>query len=168
MNTGMDKHTRPDQYKVSGPAIDGLKMWGSYELTVRRAGKIIEKRQGKNLITDVGEGLAAARMDTNDTSPAPDHIAFGSGAATALKADTQLQTEIAGTRTLVSSTVLTGNAVQLVFQHTATAPFTLFEMGIFNAITSGTMASRFLVQKLTMVISDIIDITWTLTFTGVD
>ena len=56
----------------------------------------------------------------------------------------------------------------LVFQVTATDTYTIQEMGIFNSVVAGTMISRFLTQALSVVNGVVIDITWSLTFSGVD
>ncbi len=160
--TGTDNDTVPHMHNA-------LKISGSYILLHKRGGHIIGFASGKNLITSAGENLVAELLDPEAAGVSPDYIAFGSGSAAALKADTQLQTELAGTRTEFSSpSVRTTNALQLNFVFTGAGPIVVTEMGIFNDSVAGTMISRFLVQELSIAIGDEIDISWTLTVSGVD
>jgi len=160
--TGKDKDTVPGMDNV-------LKISGSYVIKQKRDGHIVNFQAGKNLITSAGEALVAELLDDEASGVSPTHIAFGSGTAAALKADTQLQTEIASTRTAYTSpTVRISNALQLNFQFTGAGSITVYEMGIFNDATAGTMISRFLIQQLSIAIGDVIDISWTITISGVD
>jgi hypothetical protein len=152
------------------PRIDNsLSLEGRYVIKQKRQGHIIHFQQGKNLVTSAGENLVAELLDPQAAGVSPDHIAFGTGTAAALKADTQLQTEIGGTRTeYTSPSVRTTNAMQLNFLFTGGGTIVIFEMGVFNDSVAGTMISRFLVQQLSIAVSDEIDISWTLTIAGVD
>jgi len=160
--TRKDDVRRPDQY-------NGLRMDGKFELRARFPDGRIETRSGKNLVVTSGEHLAAQLFDINGSETAPNYIAFGSGNATVLKADTQLQTEVASTREEVddTDTPLPG-VIQMSWDLTTGSSYTLREMGIFNAVSAGTMVSRFLTQPLDIVSGVVFAIVWTLTFSGVD
>ncbi len=160
--TGKDDARRPDQYNT-------LKLQGSYVIKVRdKDGKLIHYDSGKNLITNNGEKLVAQLLDFNGTENPLSHLAFGSGTVGALKTDTQLQSEIAGTRDQVDSTNQTTNTLQMIWAVTAGGAYTIREMGIFNALVIGTMMSRFITQPLSVISGTTIDITWTLTISGID
>jgi len=144
-------------------------MSGEYKIRAKYPDGKVVHLEGRNLVTSAGEGLAAALFDINGSETAPDFIAFGSGTEGALKSDTQLQTEIvAEPRTTTASTTQTNNIIELVWAVTVTGSYVIQEMGVFNAVTAGTLLARFLTQTLTVVAGVVIDITWTLTFSGVD
>lgn len=159
--TDKDNARRPGQY-------NGLSLSGKFHLRAKYPDGHVEERFGKNLVTNAGETLVAKLLDFNGSEVAPEWIAFGSGTDGAQKTDTELGTEIAGTRTAAISSVQNSNTIQLILQVTAATTYTIEEMGIFNAVTAGTMISRFLTQPLSVVSSTVIDITWTLTILGVD
>ena len=160
--TGKDDARRPGMDNL-------LRMSGKYKLVAKYPDGKIVVLEGRNLVTSAGESLAAALFDTNGSENAPDFIAFGSGTEGAIKSDTQLQTEIvAEPRVGTSSTTQTNNILELVWAVTTTAGYTIQEMGVFNASLAGTMIARFLTQTLTVVSGMVIDVTWTITFSGVD
>lgn len=160
--SGKDHVRRPGQYS-------GLRLSGEFFIRARYPNGAIALRQGKNLVTNAGETLVAQLLDVNTVENKPEYLAFGSGTEGALKTDTELQTEItAEPRMAADSTVQNSNTLQLEWNITAGAPYTVQEMGVFNAITGGTMFSRFLTQPLGVVAAMTIDITWNLTISGVD
>lgn len=160
--TGKDNDNVPHMY-------NGLKMEGHYIILHKRNDHVIGFASGKNLITSAGENLVAELLDPEAAGVSPDYIAFGDGSAAALKADTQLQSELAGTRTeFTTPSVRTTNSLQLNFAFTGAGSIVIYEMGIFNDSVAGTMISRFLIQQLSVELNDEIDINWTLTISGVD
>ncbi len=160
--TGKDDARWPDQY-------DGLKISGEFFLRAKYPNGTVALRRGKNLITNAGETLVAQLLDVNGAENKPEYLAFGSGTEGALKTDTSLQVEItAEPRMAANSTIQNSNTLQLVYGITTTAAYTIEEMGIFNSSTAGAMISRFLTQPLGINIGVVIDITWTLTISGVD
>ena len=150
------------------PDVNEVTLIGTYEIKVKRNRKVICSFKGKNLITTSGEVLMAKLLDPDQSPNEPEFCALGSGTATPLKSDTTLGVEIAGTRTIKTTATVIGSALQLVFALTATAPWSMREAGIFNAISSGDMTSRFLTQVVNLAIDDVVDIVWTLTISGVD
>lgn len=159
--TGIDKDTVPGTY-------NGLLMMGSYVLVARYPSGLIKRRAGKNLVTSAGESLAAALMDVNGSETAPGYLSFGTGTEGALKADTQLQIEGNDAREAVVTSSQVNNVLELVFAYTAGYSYVITEMGIFNASVAGTLVSRFITQALTVEDGVDIDLTWALTFSGVD
>lgn len=145
-----------------------IKLEGRYELELRRGGKVIHRESGKNLITSAGEALTALYHTQPSASAELRYMALGSDDTFPLKSDTTLNTEIAGTRTDNTANTTTANVVTFWFQHTAAGTFTVKEVGIFNDIAAGTMMSRFLTQTFEMNTGDILNVTWSLEFTGVE
>jgi hypothetical protein len=148
-----------------------IELQGSYELKVRRAGRVVHSEAGRNLITTVGEEHAAGRFGNTVVPTAMDWIALGSADTSPAKTDTELDTEIANTRTASTSDTHTANSIIFLFEYThGAASITVKEAGLFNnaAFESGDMAARFLTQVFTLANGDILDLTWTLTFEGVD
>jgi len=145
-----------------------INLQGHYKLELVRAGKIIHREQGHNLITTVGENHIAARFIKTAPPVAVDWIALGSGTAAPLKSNTVLQAEIALTRTASSSDVVSVSHSIYVFAVTAVATITVNECGIFNDAVAGTMIARFLTQEFDMQNLDVLNATWDLEFTGVE
>ena len=159
----MDDARRPNTY-------NGLRLSGRYKIVVKdKDGKVQRTLEGKNLVTTAGEELAARLLNPDTGTIGPDYIAFGEGTAGAQKSDTQLQTEIASSRVQSVSTVTT-NILQLAWANLswAAGSKTINECGIFNASVAGTMFARFLTTPLSIENGVILDITWTLTVSGVD
>jgi len=159
----MDDARRPDTYS-------GLGLSGRYKIVVKdKDGKVQKILEGRNLVTTVGEQHAARLINPNTGTTGPDYIAFGEGSAGAQKSDTQLQTEIASSRVQSNSTVTT-NILTLSWLNInwAAGTTTITECGIFNASVAGTMFARFLTQPLDIINGVLLDITWTLTISGVD
>ncbi|KKN65233.1 hypothetical protein LCGC14_0484090 [marine sediment metagenome] len=150
---------------------NGLKLTGRFKIIVRdKNGKVLETRTGKNLVTDDAEELVAKLLDINGAETAPNYIAFGTGTNGAQKSDTQLGTEISSSRVEVTSTVQTNNTLQLLWPTLtwAAGSQTFTELGIFNASVAGVLFSRMLTQPLSITNGVELDISWTLTISGVD
>jgi hypothetical protein len=153
---------RPDKY-------NGLGLSGKYKIVVKdNNGKVVLKTSGSNLITSAGETLVAELLDVDTAEVAPKYIAFGSGTNGALKTDTRLQAEISSTRELADTITPSTNTLALEFAITVSGTYTIEEMGILNALTDGTLFSRFLTQSLDVVPGFLIEITWILTISGID
>ena len=158
-----DKDTVPDMYS-------GLKLIGRFDLQAKFPDGHVEHRSGKNLVTNGGEALTAKLLDINGSETAPNYLAFGDGTDGALKTNTQLGNELTSDpRFLVTSTVQSAGLLAMTWDPlNIGSSYTIKEMGIFNAVTVGTMFSRFLTQELTVVSGVVMEITWTLTISGVD
>jgi hypothetical protein len=149
-----------------------MRLEGKYELEVRRKGKVIVKDSGRNLVTSDGEELAAGRFASTGAPAAINWLALGSGASAPLKSDETLDTEIAGTKVAsASGGSVSGNQITFVFEYTHSgAGITVNEAGTFNNVapSTGVMACRFLTLEFDMADGDVLTLTWTLQFLGVD
>lgn len=116
----------------------------------------------KNLVVQTGLNLIAQRMANNSTAVIG-YMAAGSNNTTAASGNTTLGAELGRVATTVSS------VVNNVTTWTATigpgvATGNLYELGLFNAASAGSMAARTtfpLVQKGS---SDTLYVNWALTF----
>ncbi len=163
-------------YQIAGkdkdnvPNMDNLlRVSGQYDLRAKYPNGHVELRSGKNLVTNAGETLVAALLDINGSETVPSFIAIGSGGEAANKTDTVLQVEELTTRVTADSTLHVTNTLALTWDDLdVLGTYTIQEMGIFNAVTSGTLFSRFLTQELDVMTGVLLDITWTLNISGVD
>jgi hypothetical protein len=125
-------------------------------------GKLIEERNLKNLITDLGKGFIAARMSATGTPTAMSHMAIGTGTTAASGAQTTLVTE--GGRSALTSTTVSTNTVTYVATFGAgVGTGAVTEAGIFNASSAGTMLNRTVFSAINKGASDTITITWVVT-----
>lgn len=121
--------------------------------------------------TNIGKAMTADRLRTTPgtyTAGGPRHIGIGTGstaeAATQTALVTEVETRAAGTET-VQTTTVTGDTYQTVGTITATATRTIAELGIFDAATTGNMASRSLVSPTVgLAIGDSIQVTYKIVF----
>lgn len=132
-------------------------------LQVRINGEIVCDQS--NLIVTTGHNMLAARFHTNTSPPDPiSHVAIGTDNTAEADGNTALGTQVH--RKAWSAFTRSNNVLTL------TASFgdgegegLIAEAGLFNAATSGTMFARTRLnparQKAT---SDVLDLTWTLTF----
>ena len=159
MTTGID----PDRT----PCMDTkLRLKGSYEIKVKRNGKVIHIDSGKNLVVD--DGLFLVMESTFlGSSPVTEHLGIGDDATSPMVTDEDLVSELGATRTLGGVSVL-GNQATITFQFTSGGTITVREMGIFNntVVGAGKMFSRFLPQEVDLVLNDVIDVIWILQATG--
>ena len=148
-----------------------IQLEGRFELRLVRNGKVVHRDKRRNLVTDNGEAYAADRFSYSGTADPMRYLALGSGTNAPLKSDTKLQTEIAGTRTDRTTDTPSGSTVTYEFSYTHSGgSITVNEAGIFdsNVFDTTGMACRFLTQTFSMVAGDVLDLTWTLEFEGVD
>lgn len=131
-----------------------LGSWNSYKMV-------------SNLITNAGAAGAASRFNGAGSEAAFTYVAVGTGATAANVADTTLQTELAtsglsraaATCTRVTTDVTNDTAQESVtFTVTGTAAVT--ESGVFNAASSGVLASRQVFSAINVVNGDSLTITW--------
>lgn len=150
-----------------------LVMVGKYSLILRdKSGKVKHREKGNNLVTSVGENLAADRFAAASAENPADYITLGSGTNPPLKSDTTLQTQIDASDTQ-GTDVITDN--QVTWSFTVNGPgagsWSVAEAGIFNdpvAVGDRWLAARFLTQPFVMQSGDVLSVTWTVEFLGVD
>lgn len=153
-----------------GPRQDKIGLMGHYDIRHIRGGIVLARFQGKNLVVEDGENRVAGLVDPDTVLAGPDWMALGSGTTAVSKDQSALISEIANSRTQKTSSTVTNNQLALVFEITATAAWTVREAGIFDTGpgVGGNMFSRFLTQAVDMALDDVLNTTYTLTFTGVD
>ena len=151
--------------------MGGIRITGRFALKVRRGQRVVHADSGRNLVVTNGEEYAAERFSYSGSANPMRYLALGSGANAPLKSDTKLQTEITGTRTDRTADTPSGSTVTYEFSYTHSGgAITVKEAGIFdsNVFDTTGMACRFLTQTFNMVSGDILDLTWTVEFEGVD
>lgn len=125
----------------------------------------------RNLITTRGKRIIAERLVGISTN-AVTAMAIGIGTNTPNPANTTLQSEITsggGERgaatTSNQTTSSTGDTGRLVKQFTFTLPFTVTEEGLFdNAVSGGNMLARQTFAGISVIATDIIEITHNVIF----
>jgi hypothetical protein len=125
-------------------------------------GNLIEQRDLKNIITDLGKGFIAARMSATGTPTAMSHMAIGTGTTAAASSQTTLVTE--GGRVALTSTTVSANTVTYVATFgSGVGTGAVTEAGIFNGSTGATMLNRTVFSAINKGASDTITITWVVT-----
>jgi hypothetical protein len=143
---------------------DNIKITGNVKIDVIGAdGAIKESREIKNLVVTTGKEYIASRMK-DATATAMGYMELGTGTTAAAVGDTTLQTVISGSRTALTSTTVTTNAVAYVANFPAgTGTGAVTEAGIFNAASAGTMLCRTVFAVVNKGAADAMSITWTIT-----
>lgn len=140
---------------------------GHYRLRLRRGGELVYRHRTKNLVVTSGETLAVQRFNFSGAVAAPQWIAFGTDATTAVKSQLALIAEIAGSRFAAVSALSLGTVLRLGFSIAVPATWTnVSEVGIFNAAAAGTMVSRSVIPPFSAVLGDSLTIFWFLEFLG--
>lgn len=142
-------------------AIETLKAKGQVKLELTRADGTVETVDIKNLVVTTGLNYIVSRMkDTTQT--AMSHMAIGSGSTAASAGNTALGTELG--RVSLTSTTVSTNTIQYVASFPAgTGTGTVYEAGIFNASSAGTLLCRTVFGIVTKDAGDSLAITWTIT-----
>lgn len=152
-----------------------LELAGRFSLVLRdKSGKVKHQEKGRNLVTDLGEQLAADLFATTPVQPSVEYLTLGSGTDTPLKTDTGLQTQIDASDTQHTGAGGVRTLNQVAWAFTVTGPvaasWDVNEVGIFNddyLVGARWLVARFLSQPFTMYPGDELDVTWTLEFLGV-
>ena len=161
------------EVKSSEPG-GGVRLEGKFKLRHFRSAVLIDDREVKNTIVDVGKaGVAGLIIQTGSTSPFS-YIALGTGTNATSTADTALQTEIStggGERALATlsrvTTTVTNDTAQLVHTFTFTGSYAVTEAGVFNSSSSGaTMLSRKTFTPVSVVAADTLAVTYQIGVTG--
>jgi hypothetical protein len=142
-------------------ALETLKATGQVNIDITRANGAKESIDINNLVVTTGLNYIVSRMK-DATATAMSHMAIGSGSSAASAGNTALGTEL-GRVTLTSSTVST-NTIQYVASFPAgTGTGTVYEAGILNAASAGTLLCRTVFGLVTKDAGDSMTITWTIT-----
>jgi hypothetical protein len=146
---------------------DAIRIVGQLDIVLRdRRGRIKTRRRVRNLVTTVGKNVIANRMLAAPTLGAMSHMAVGTGGAVPTVGDTQLQAEVAGSRTALVSATNSGNVTTYACLFPpGVGTGLLQEAGIFNAASAGQMQNRSAYSTITKDPADSLSITWTVTIT---
>lgn len=145
-----------------------IKATGALEIIeYDRDGNIIAIHNKKNLVVDVGKGFILSRM-VGTSQAVMSYMALGTSPATSTAAMSGLQNEItpsssnraAITSSTVSGTTLTYTAL---FAAGVATSSTIYEAGIFNANSGGTMLCRSTFPVLSKSAGASYAISWTIT-----
>lgn len=140
-----------------------LKVTGRLKIELHNErGQLIDTREVDNLVVTAGKGFIADRMKNNSTTMS--HMEVGTNNTAAAAGDTALGAAVAASRTALTSTTVTANAVAYVCTFGAgVGTGTLTEAGIFNAGAGGTMLCRTVFSAIAKAAGDSMTITWTVT-----
>jgi hypothetical protein len=144
--------------------LDSIKITGDVRIDIIGAdGVVKDSREIKNLVVTTGKSYIASRMK-DATATAMGYMELGTGTTAAAAGDTTLQAAISGSRTALTSTTVTANAVAYVASFPAgTGTGAVAEAGIFNAASAGTMLCRTVFSVVNKGAADAMSITWTIT-----
>ena len=145
-----------------------LTVTGHVTIEQIRDGRVIDTREGPNLVVTVGLAWLAGALSGDVASPETmKYIAVGTGSTAAAAGDTALGTEVesraTGTQSRVTTTV-TNDTYQCVGTIEFTGSHALREVGLFSANSSGTMAARQVYDALNVTADDTLQVTWKLKF----
>lgn len=145
--------------------IDELKMRGELRLVLTdQTGNIKSDVVVPNVVTTVGKGAIADRMNAAPAIAAMTHMAVGTNATAAAAGDTALGAEVAASRTALSSTGVAGAVITYACTFGAgVGTGALTEAGIFNASSAGSMLCRTVFSVINKAAGDSLAITWTVT-----
>lgn len=145
---------------------EGIKVRGNVHLILTdENGNVKVDRLEKNLVVATGLAYIADAISKTPGSTVMTHMAVGSGSTAASASDTTLVAEL--TRVALTGSTPTDAGAVVTYTCTFSAGAgtgTLYEAGIFNAASSGTMLSRLVYGVITKAAGDTLAVTWTLTF----
>lgn len=121
----------------------------------------------KNLVTNAGFALIAARIGSDATEAKADYLAVGTGTTAANAADTTLETEItdsglgraAGTVSRVTTTQ-TNDTHQVTYTWSVSGTKAITECGMLNAASSGDLLGRNVFSAVNVVSGDSFALTY--------
>ena len=142
---------------------DSIRLTGELKLTLtNEGGDVTQEMIVPNTVVTAGKGFIASRMNTTTTTMS--HVELGTGATGAVVGNTTLETIISGSRTALTSTTVTANAVAYVVTFGAgVGTGAVTEAGIFNASSGGDMLARTVFSAINKAAADTLGITWTIT-----
>lgn len=143
---------------------DQIKLTGELNIVVTGPdGQIKQNTTVPNLVVTVGKNFIASRM-TGTASAVMSHMAIGSGSTAPDVANTALGSELGRVALTTAGGVATNNVVQFVGSFPAgTGTGAVYEAGIFNAASAGTMLCRTTFAVVNKGADDSIAITWNVT-----
>lgn len=144
--------------------IENLSATGQLRIVITAPdGAIREDRLEKNLVVSVGLNFIVQRMK-DVTINVMSHMALGTGTTPAALGNTTLESEIAGSRVVLSTTTVSTNTITYVSSFAAgIGTGAVTEAGIFNASTAGSMLCRTAFPVVNKQAGDSMSVTWTIT-----
>lgn len=150
--------------------IGKLRLKGHVTIEQYRDGALIDKREGHNLVTTVGEAWMAGALTGDVADPTlMKYIGLGTGTDAAATTDTTLGTEVTtggadearaiGTQSR-QTTTHTNDTYQVVGTVTFNSSHAVTEAGLFSAASSGSMFARQVFAAINAVSGDTLQITW--------
>lgn len=149
---------------------ESVNLVGKLRLEVRDAeGRLLDVREGQNLITNVGKERLAAIV-AGLTATLPGYVAIGTTNTAANVADTQLAAEITtngGQRRLAdtitrTTTTITNDTVSYTAVFSFTGAFAIVEAGLLDAASGGNLFARRVFAAVNVVNGNVVNAVWTL------
>ena len=151
---------------LRGGMREGIGLSGSVEILHIRDGKVIDRRDFKNITVATGRAEVAGLINGVTTGPFT-YIAIGTGTTGPVDGNTALEAEISsggGERSSAACSRVTtdtaNDTAQLQHTFNFTASFAVTESGVFDAATAGVMLCRQVFSALNVESGDSLQITW--------
>jgi hypothetical protein len=133
-----------------------------------RDGRVIDRREGPNLVVTTGLQWLSGALSGDVAAPETmKYIGVGTGTGAAAAGDTTLGTPVesraTGTQSRVTTTV-TNDTYQVVGTISITDTRAITEAGLFSASTDGTLGARQVFSAVNAVSGDSVQVTWKLKF----
>jgi hypothetical protein len=154
--------------------IGKLRLKGHVTIEQYRDGALVDRREGHNLVTTVGEAWMAGALSGDVASPETmKYIGLGTGTDAAATGDTTLGTEITtggadearatGTQSRVTTTHA-NDTYQAVGTVTFNSSHAVTEAGLFSATSAGSLFARQVFSAINAISGDTLAITWKVAF----
>lgn len=151
--------------------MDSIKLKGSFSVFLSRNGKIIEKREVENTITNTGLAEIANLAGDVSSPVAFSYLAVGVGTVASGATDTALGSEITDTglerdeaTVTRETTTVSNDTLQLECTWTATGAKAVTEVGAFNDASAGVMLGRQVFSAINTASGDTLKITYKFKF----
>lgn len=146
--------------------MDQIRITGELKIEVYNVdGSLADERRVRNLVTAVGKSVIAARLGS--ATPAfniMSYMGVGASSTAAASGDTALGAEIAGSRTALTSTTVSGNQVQYICTFPAgVGTGSITEAGLFDAANTGNMLAHAVFNAVVKGSTQPMTVTWTVT-----
>lgn len=154
---------------VGKSEVEDVSIYGRFSIDHIRDGEVIDHREVKNVITNVGKAEIAKLSLLGEGGTGFSQIAIGTSATAAKSTDSTLGGEITtdggarGTAALseVTSTISGVNdTAQLVVTYTFSGSFAVTESGVLNHTSTGVLLCRQTFAAVNVVAGDSLQITW--------
>ena len=146
---------------------ENIKLVGHINIKHIRDGKVIGERDIHNLITTVGKGLLAGRLNGSGSPAAATYLGLGIGTTAAAAGDTALESEIvdsglarAAATVALTTTSTANDTATLTYTWTASGTKAVTEVGALNAGSGGTLLGRRVFSAVNVVSTDQLQVTY--------